>query len=146
MKKWNRLMLIVAVATAGVSLSAQTCKPSAGAELTDNAALLSSPRYREEHPELLRARQPGEENPALEARRLAALTENTALANSPRFLEDHPELLRAGFAAEQPQSVSEADRLRKLTENKALADSPRFREVHPELLRAQPVFEIAPVK
>jgi hypothetical protein len=146
MKKWNQLMLIVATATVGASLSAQTCKPSAIAGLTDNAALLSSPRYREEHPELLRCPPPREMTAALEAQRLAALTENTALANNPRFLEEHPELLRAGFATEQPQSVSEADRLRKLTENKALAASPRFREVHPELLHAQPVFEIAPVK
>ena len=146
MKKWNQLMLIVATATVGASLSAQTCKPSATAGLTDNAALLSSPRYLEVHPELLRCPAPRGEVAAHEAQRLAALTENTALANSPRFLEDHPELLRAGFATEQPQSVSEADRLRKLTENKALAASPRFREVHPELLHAQPVFEIAPVK
>lgn len=146
MKKWNQLMLIIATATVGASLSAQTCKPSASAGLTDNAALLSSPRYREDHPELLRCPPPREETAALEAQRLAALTENNALDNNPRYQEKHPELLRPGFAAEQLQSGSQADRLKKLTENKALAASPRFLEEHPELLHAQPVFEIAPVK
>ncbi len=139
-------MLIVATATVGASLSAQTCKPSATAEPTDNAALLSSPRYLEDHPELLRPPPSREENPALKAQRLAVLTENSALANNPRFLEDHPVLLRAAYSTDQSQSVSQADRVRKLTENKALADSPRFQELHPQLLRAQPLFEIAPVK
>ncbi len=146
MKNWNRLMLIVATTMVGASLSAQTCKPSASAELTDNAALLSSPRYLEDHPELLRPRPSREESPALKAQRLAVLTENAALANSPRFLEDYPALLRSAYSTNLSQTVSQADQLKKLTENKALAASPRFLEVHPELLHAQPVFEIAPVK
>jgi hypothetical protein len=144
MKKWNHLMLIFAVTTVGVSLSAQTSKPSVSGQLTDNAALLSSPRYREDHPEALCAVTSVEETPALNERRLAALTKNTALANSPRFREEHPELLWAGSSAEHKQAATEGDRLRKLTENEAVADSPRFRETHSELLRVQPMSEIAP--
>jgi hypothetical protein len=141
MKNLNHLMLIAAVATLGVSLSAQTCNSSASAELTSNAALLASPRYREVHPELLVGRTSGGNRP-----QIGALTDNIALADSPRYREDHPDLLRSILPAKQKQAVSEADRMRKLTENGALAASPRFREVHPELLLTRPVFEIAPVK
>jgi hypothetical protein len=146
MRKWNRLMLIVVAATVGGSLSAQTCKPSASPVLTDNAALLSSPRYQEEHPELLRGQPSSEETPALRAKQLAALSENVALANSPRFREIHPELLLPAASAERLEAFSKADRGGKLTENRALAASPRYREEHPELSRGQNVFEIAPVK
>ena|ERR1700728_3148429 len=140
MKNLNRLMLIVAAATFGVSLSAQTCNPSASAALTSNAGLLASPRYREEHPELSLGRTSGGN------RQQIALTDNIALADSPRYREDHPEILRSVSLAEQQQAASEADRMRKLTENSAVAASPRFREVHPELSLTRPVFEIAPVK
>jgi hypothetical protein len=146
MKKWNHLMLIVAVATVGVSLPAQASNPSASGRLTDNAALLSSPRYLEDHPELLRGWPNGRDISVVKAQQFPALTDNIALAGSPRYEEKHPELLRSLSPAEQHQADSEATRMRKLTENSALAATPRFREVHPELLRAQPVFEIAPVK
>jgi len=87
MKKLNHLLLTMACGF-GVALSAQ------GREVSpNNTALLASPRYLEEHPELLRI--PSSQEPsALQRDRLARLTENTALANSPRFLEEHPELLR----------------------------------------------------
>jgi hypothetical protein len=133
MKKWNHLMLMVAVATLVVSLSAQTCKASTSTQLTDNGALLSSPRYREDYPELLRGGASGEETPAHQAQHLAVLTKNAALAHSPRFLEEHPELLRAASSQEQQPAVSKADQPRKLTENKAIAASPRYRETHSEL-------------
>jgi hypothetical protein len=144
MKKWNHFMLFAAVTTMGVSLSAQTCQLPASVQLTANAALLASPRYREEHPELLRAWTSDQETPAYQAQRLVKLTENAALANSPRFLEEHPELLRAALPEQDTQASSKGDRLRKLTENKALAASPRFREKHPELLRIESVSEAAP--
>jgi hypothetical protein len=143
MKKWNHLMLIAAAASIGVSLSAETCKPSANSQLTDNVALLSSPRYREDHPELLRSVASGNDTSARKAQRLAALTKNVALANSPRFREEHPELLWAAISEEHAQAASDADRSRKLTENAALEDSPRFRETHPELSLVQSVPEIA---
>jgi hypothetical protein len=146
MKKWNQFILIAAVTMVGVSLPAETSKPSASRQLTDNVAELFSPRYLEDHPELLRGVTSVKDTPALKAQRLAALTKNGALANSPRFREEHPELLWAASSAEQPQAVSEADQLRKLTENKAVANSPRYRETHPELLHVQSVSEIAPRK
>jgi hypothetical protein len=135
MKKWNHLMPIVTIASIGMSASAQTHKPSTGVELTENAALLSSPRYREEHPELLRGRAPREETPAREAQRFTGKqqTDNAALLSSPRYLEDHPELLRR-VANVEATPAREAQRLAALTKNAALVNSPRFREEHPELL------------
>jgi|SRR5579885_1870125 hypothetical protein len=110
-----------------------------------NTALLHSPRYLEEHPELLRGQSSGQESKTVYQ---AKLTENVALANSPRFREAHPELRWATSSPEQSLSrnVSESERLSKLTENKALANSPRFLEEHPELLHVEPVYEIAPLK
>lgn len=138
--------LLVAVATlltVNLALSTQAGKPDSTASSTKNTALLASPRYLEEHPELLRGRAASEQSPA---RKTDRLTQNTALANSPRFREEHPGPLWATSSAEQRTTVSERDRLIKLTENKALAASPRFREEHPELLRGEPPFEIAPLK
>jgi len=128
-------MLVVAAATFGLSLTAQTCEASANTQLTDNAALLSSPRYREDHPELLRGGPSGEPSPAPQAQRLAVLTRNAALASSPLFREEHPEFLRAASSQEQAQVVRQTDQPRKLTVNKALEASPRYRETHPSRQR-----------
>lgn len=149
MKRLSYLILTVASAVAlGMALRTQAGESLAGAKAPKQTALLSSPRYLEEHPELLRVPSFRGRSAALQTDRLATITENTALANSPRFREEHPELRWAMPSAEQSaaQNVREGDRLRKLTENRALAASPRFREEHPELLRTEPVFEIAPLK
>jgi hypothetical protein len=138
MKTMNHL-LVAAAAAFALNVALAT-------EASNNTALLHSPRYLEEHPELLRAVPPSVESPAHKAKRLTEPTKNTALANSPRFREEHPELLWAASPAEQRTTVSEGDRLIKLTENKALAASPRFREEHPELFRGEPMVEIAPLK
>jgi hypothetical protein len=115
------------------------------AEASRNTALLTSPRYLEEHPELLRGQTFGGESKIASQ---AKLTGNIALANSPRFREAHPELRWAASSSEQSsaRSISPGERRRKLTANQALAASPRFREQHPEILRMQPVFQVAPLK
>ena len=149
MKRLSYLILTVASAVAlGMALRTQAGESLAGAKAPKQTALLSSPRYLEEHPELLRTPPSREKASTLQTDRLATVTENRALANSPRFREAHPELRWAIPSGQEPvaQAVSESERLKKLTENKALANSPRFREEHPELLRTEPVFEIAPLK
>ena len=148
MKRLNHLVLTASAAALGMALAAQAGEPLAIVKSPENTALLASPRYLEEHSELLRVPSSREKPSTLQTDRLARLTENTALANSPRFQEDHPELRWAMSSGQQSiaQNVNERDRLSKLTENKALAASPRFLEEHPELLRSEPVFEIAPLK
>src|SRR6266436_7154633 len=130
--------------TVNMALATLAGEPDSIASSTKNTALLASPRYLEEHPELLRTPLSREKASTLQTNRLATVTEHTALANSPRFREAHPELRWAMPSGQEPvaQAVSESERLKKLTENKALANSPRFREEHPELLRTESVFEI----
>jgi hypothetical protein len=146
MKTLNSLLAVATAVTLTTSFSAQAGEPGSPSKLSRNVAVLASPRYLEEHPELLRAQPSGLESAAINADRLANLTENAALANSPRFREEHPELRWSGSAPEYQQAFSETDRLWKLTENAALANSPRFREEHPELLHAESAVEIAPLK
>ena len=149
MKMLNHLSVAAAVSlTVNVALIAQAGEPHDLAKLTTNKALLHSPRYLEEHPELLRpAEREQSEQSAMHKRDwLAKLNANTAQAHSPRFREEHPQLMWATSSAEEQTAVKERDRLDKLTENKALANSPRFREEHPELSRGEPEFEIAPLK
>ena len=149
MKRLNHLALTVASAAAlGMALPAQAGEAIAGAKTPKDTARLSSPRYLEEHPELLHGSSFREESPGLHKDRLARLTGNTALANSPRFQEEHPELRWVLPPGQQfiPPTISQRERLEKLTENTALANSPRFLEEHPELLRREPGFEVAPLK
>ena len=149
MKRLNHLVLTVASAAAlGMALPLQARESLAGVKTPQDTARLSSPRYLEEHPELLRMPSSGAEPSVLPRDRLAKLTENTALANSPRFQEEHPELRWVLPPGQQfiPATVSQRERLEKLTENTALANSPRFLEAHPELLRREPWFEVAPLK
>lgn len=149
MKTLNHLLLTaVAVFTVSGALTTQAGEPSILAKTTKNTALLTSPRYLEEHPEILREQWSGQKSPAHNTDQLAKLTENTALANSPRFREAHPELQWAAFPSDQTvaQNSSQSDRLSKLTQNKALANSPRFIEQYRGLLHNEPVIEIAPLK
>src|SRR5882762_11926230 len=95
MKKQN---LIVVAAITAMSLNLGT-PVRAGEPLRSsgsrNVALLNSPRFLEEHPELLRASPSANGTRAMgerKAERLAGLTANGALASSPRFREEHPEL------------------------------------------------------
>src|SRR5271170_468709 len=72
--------------------------PGDAARAPINQALTASPRYREDHPELLRMPDAGEKSEARWSRSreyIAKLAENRALASSPRFLEVHPDLLFA---------------------------------------------------
>jgi hypothetical protein len=147
MKTLNSLLVAAASAVAlGATFCAQAGEGGVSSTLSRNAAVLASPRYLEEHPELLRGRSFDWESPSIKAERQAKLTENIALANSPRFREEHPDLRWSGSSPENRQVISETDRLNKLTENAALANSPRFREEHPELLHVEPMIEIAPLK
>jgi hypothetical protein len=147
MKTLNSLLVAAAAAvTLGATFSAQAGEAGVPSTLSRNTAVLASPRYLEEHPELLRGKPSGWESPSIKAERVAKLTENAALANSPRFREEHPELRWLGSSPDYNQAISERDRLNKLTENAALANSPRFREEHPELLHVEPMIEIAPLK
>ena len=76
----------------GVAPAMQAGGPFAVAQSSRNAVLLASPRYLEEHPEVLRTKSSGGESPVLLTDRPAKLTENIALTNSPRFREAHPDL------------------------------------------------------
>ena len=136
MKTLNHLLVAAATAFAlNVALAT---------EASNNTALLHSPRYLEEHPELLRGQSSGRESKTVYQ---ARLTENIALANSPRFREAHPELQVTPSPDQSlARNASDRDRLSKLTENKALANSPRFLEEHPRLSNVEPVYEIAPLK
>ncbi|HWC60234.1 MAG TPA: hypothetical protein VHC44_11120 [Verrucomicrobiae bacterium] len=127
------------------AVAAFTLNAAFTAEASNNTALLHSPRYLEEHPELLRGQSVDRASTTIHH---AKLTENIALANSPRFREAHPELRWATPLPDQSltRNASESERLSKLTENKALANSPRFLEEHPELLHVEPAVEIAPLK
>jgi len=148
MKTLNGLLMTgAALITVNLAIATQAGEPSTLPKSL-NKALLASPRYLEEHPELLRGQQAAGESPALNPGHLATVTENNALAHSPRFREEHPELRWAMPSAQESvaQNGRDGDRLSKLLENKALAASPRFREEHPELLRREPLFEIAPLK
>jgi hypothetical protein len=134
MKRFNRRLLAIAVATTfGVALSVQAGNPPATDAPTRNAALRASPRYLEEHPELLSGRLTAAQTQTLHARPPATVTHNAALANTPRYLEDHPGLRTGMASTPRVHRVTESERLDKLTKNKALAASPRFREEHPEL-------------
>ena len=149
MKSLNHLSVAAAVAlTVNVALTTPAGEQHKLAKLTTNKALLHSPRYLEEHPELLRPADSEQREQSTIHKRdsLAKLSANTALAHSPRFREDHPQLLWATSPAEERTAARETHRLVNLTENKALANSPRFREEHPELLRGGPELEIAPLK
>lgn len=150
MKTRNLIVAAVAVATLNVTTSVQAGEPlrSSGSR---NVALLNSPRFLEEHPELLRAAPSAKGTRAMDhrkAERLAKLTANSALASSPRFREEHPELRWATPAVMEfiTRAVDESDRLANLKANRAVAKSPRFLEEHPELSRGTVEFEIAPVK
>jgi hypothetical protein len=132
MKKWNQLMLTVAAISVSLSLSAQTHGQFCVSASAENIALLASPRYREEHPEVVRLGPSCVESAEQVAPQLAVITMNTALANSPRFKEEHPELLRTGTASVD-SSALEAKHLVELLKNAALVRSPRFKEVHAEL-------------
>ena len=141
MKSLNYLLIAAAVATmANVAPATQAGERHPWAKLTPNKAILHSPRYLEEHPELLRATQ-DEQSSARKTHSLANLNRNSALANSPRFREEHPELL---WTNPSPGRTTASEQ--ELTENKALVNSPRFREQRPELLRGGPAVEIAPLK
>ena len=135
----NFLAATVAVAALNVALAA---------DASGNDALRHSPRYLEEHPELLRAPSASREARPFYPKRSVEMAVNTALANRPRFREEHPEFRFAPASGQQTivAQPHEIERLRRLTENKALAASPRFREQQPELLRGGPSFEIAPLK
>ena len=140
MKTTNRILLVAAAAAFTLNASVSGAESASPARVPTNQALAASPRYLEEHPELLRIPQPVEESEARAARarkQLAQLAENRALANSPRFLEEHPELLRTPPSAEA--AYAKAARIRKqlakLMENRAWAASPRVREEFPWLTR-----------
>jgi hypothetical protein len=147
MKTLNSILVTAAAALAlTASFSTQAGELGNASRLSRNAAVLASPRYLEEHPELLHMQSAGKKLSVMNADRLAKLTENAALANSPRFREEHPDLRWLGSSPEYRQAMSETARLNKLTENAALANSPRFREENPELLHVEPMIEIAPLK
>ncbi len=141
MKMTNRIFLVVAAAAA-FTLNADAGSSAAVccASVPTNHGLAASPRYLEEHPELLRVPQSVQESEAKAARvrkELAQLTENRALATSPRFVEEHPELLRVSPSAEEAQASAARiqKQLAKLMENRAWAGSPRAREEFPALTR-----------
>jgi hypothetical protein len=146
MKTLKQLLTTVTfLLAANMLFAAETDKTAIPSKSSKNTALLASPRYLENHPELLRGQSSvGEAKTANKAKP----TENIALANSPRFREAHPELRWTTSSADQmlAQNTSQSERLSQLTQNKALAASPRFLEQHPELLHSKPVFEMAPFK
>jgi len=149
MKKFNGLLMAAAaVLTVHLEIVPQAGELSTLPNPPSNKALLASPRYLEEHPELLRQQRSVGGSSGLNPAHLAIVSENSALTQSPRFREEHPELRWVMPSAQEAvaRDVTESDRMRKLTDNKALAASPRFREEHPEILHGELRFEIAPLK
>jgi hypothetical protein len=136
MKITSNHVAIIAACAWSTSLSVQASTQSSTARLEPNAALLANPRYREEHPEILRAESAATKSHASNANYPLKLSRNAALANSPRFPEEHPELLRRPVSEEE--ALAKASEARKqlaaMMENVALASSPRAREDPPELL------------
>jgi hypothetical protein len=116
----------------------------AAVQVPANSALAHSPRYLEEHPELLRR---GMSDVAPPGSWALTRTSNRALAASPRYLEQHPELGRVAVARDRnDQSVP-----REVLRNRAFAASPRVLEEYPALARGlsradQTDLQIAPVK
>lgn len=147
MKTLNHILIAAGAALLTVSTS-QADEPRANSAAHENTALLSSPRYLEEHPELLRTPSVGRKSHPVSTKRSVETAVNTALVNSPRFREEHPQFRFAPVSEEEAiaEQISETERLRRLMENRALASSPRFREQHPELLRVAPSYDIAPMK
>jgi hypothetical protein len=136
MKITSNHVAIIAAFMWSALLSAQTSTQSSTARLELNAALLASPRYREEHPERLRAESATSKFHTSDANCRLKLSRNAALANSPRFQEEYPELLRRPVSEEE--SLARAREVRKqlaaMMENVAWASSPRAREDFPEPL------------
>ncbi len=105
-----------------------------------NPLTTASPRYLEDHPELLRGSPSPEETTArLERYRtyLTKLMENSAIAHSPRILEEYPELQRVPKSGDafQTAAIRRAKQMAKLLKNQAWANSPRVREEFPGYLR-----------
>jgi hypothetical protein len=133
------------------SRSARTCGSASGVQLTDNAALLSSPRYREDHPALQRIPLSSEQSQARADQvksQLERLMENQAWAESPRAREIFPEL--QGVQASADETRAKAGRiesqLARLMENQAWVETPRAREEFPELERGLPLAAISQAK
>jgi hypothetical protein len=112
----------------------------------DNIAIASSPRAREEFPELARSDSrlvaPGQGD----ALALSKIEPNAALASSPRVREAFPELSRPGVSPSTSLSAvlvgpTELDRV---LQNEALAKSPRALEQYPELNRCLLSVEVKP--
>ena len=148
MKVLNHLIVAAtAVVALNVTLFTQAGEPRTMAKSSRASSLLASPRYLEEHPELLRGQATEGETSPFKTNHSARHTENIALASSPRFREEHPELRWTMAAGGQlmARNGAEKARLGKFAQVKALAASPRFREEHPEFSRGEPVFEVAPL-
>lgn len=138
----TKQMLFAAAVAAVCTLNAgvRGAEPVRPTPAATNKALAASPRYLEEHPELLRAPPSAQEAHAKAARtrrRLAKLIETRAVANGPRFLEENPELLRPPISAEEAQAkfTRIARQQARLEENRAWTASPRVREEFPWLAR-----------
>jgi hypothetical protein len=141
MKTWNHFALFFTFAVVSVPVSAQTGQSSASAGLTENEAVLSSPRYREVHPESLGISVSFAEIEAKAdrlQRQMAKLMANRAFAASPRAREEFPQLQRPPISAEKAQAKARQieKQLARMMENAAWVSSPRAREDYPELLRA----------
>lgn len=145
MKTLNHILIAASAALLTVSTS-QADEPRAISAAHENTALLSSPRYLEEHPELLRTPSVGRKSHPVSTKRSVETAVNTALANSPRFREEQFRFAPVAEEEAIAEQISETERFRRLMENRALASSPRFREQHPELLRVALSYEIAPMK
>ncbi|HEX4342159.1 MAG TPA: hypothetical protein VH255_02135 [Verrucomicrobiae bacterium] len=102
-----------------------------------NQAIASSPRAREEFPQLTRPSPAADENPQGASPALLEIMKNHALASSPRLREIYPELRMAGATQSNLRStaVKGESPLSAVLKNSALAKSPRTLEQFPELTR-----------
>jgi len=138
--KINLFALAATTAALSMGITTGSGQLSDNVEPPKNRAVSASPRFLEEHPELLRVPPSVEETSARAARireQMAKLTKNRALATSPRFLEEHPELLRPQPSVKETKAKDARIRaqMAKLMENRALVASPRFREEFPGVAR-----------
>lgn len=138
--KTRTTLLNTAVAAILLATSVSHALAAEPSENKLNRGYLSSPRAREEFPELARGG-----NERVRSEKVSTPTVNRALANSPRYREEHPAgALRALMS---PSAIPP-----ELIKNRAFAASPRVREEFPALQRnpapfkGREKFEVAPLK
>lgn len=140
------------ILTATAAALAVSLNLHAGSPGSANRALAHSPRYIEEHPELIRGTARSSALHEVKPESVGTkLTTNRALAASPRYLEEFPGLARVDVASRPGRDANDVPS--EVLQNKAFVASPRVQEQFPSLMRGRSrvsqsgrPLQIAPVK